>query len=220
MLYNCSAATSYGMKIIFDFDYTLLDTNKLREAIIEVFSRHGVSRDEFSKTLEESRVGGRDWKPTRQFEILKENSVYKVGVIKKEFETLLQSTDKFLYKDVAPFIEEMRNHNFSLVTYGEDSFQRMKTDGCSLFKKHFDKIVITQNLYKDKEVAELSAAEPAIFVEDNPTALEATKKHAPHIKTVRINRGGGRYSQDPSGDGVDHEIKNLSEIKMIINESS
>ena len=82
--------------------------------------------------------------------------------------------------------------------------------------KYFDKIVITQNLYKDKEVSDLSEGKPTVFVEDNPMALSAVKKYAPHIVTVRINRGAGRYTKEISGEGIDYEVKELSEIEDIL----
>jgi len=205
------------MKIILDFDHTLFDTPRLKKAIKDIFAGHGVDEELFLRTHDESRIGGRDWKPDRQFEILKSLGVSKVDSIREGFEKVMGESCIFLYEDTMPFLAKAkRDHALALVTYGESSFQKKKLAGCREFAKYFDKIVITQNLYKDKEVSDLSEGKPTVFVEDNPMALSAVKKYAPHIVTVRINRGAGRYTKEISGEGIDYEVKELSEIEDIL----
>ena len=96
----------------------------------------------------------------------------------------------------------------------------MKLAGCGKATKYFDKVLITQNLNKDKEASDLSEGNPTIFVEDNPLALSATKKIAPHITTIRINRGVGRYMDEPSESGIDYDVTSLKEVEKIIYENS
>lgn len=205
------------MKIILDFDHTLFDTPRLKRAIEDVFLKHGISHDLFFETMEESKGEGRDWKPERQFKILKSRELANIDVIEDQFQKVLQDSRIFLYEDTLPFLEKAsKGNSLALLTYGEDSFQRMKLEGCSGVTTYFEKIVITQNIYKDKEVRELANGAKSIFVDDNPTALSATKKMAVHIVTVRIKRGGGRYENEPSFGGVDYEVKGLAEVEKII----
>lgn len=206
------------MKIISDFDYTLFDTARLKRHIRDIFSKYGINEELFVRSLEASRGEGRDWKPKRQFTILKAEGVPHTEQIRKEMDALLETTHKFLYEDTIPFLERGKtSHSFALVTYGEDSFQNAKIEGLHDAARYFDSIVITRNIFKDKEVGDLAGGAPAIFIEDNPLALSRTKKYAPHIITVRMNRGEGRYAQESSGEGVDYEVKELREIEGIIN---
>lgn len=205
------------MRIIFDFDHTLFDTPRLKSVIQEIFKSHGVDEELFRKTHDESRGGGRDWKPDRQLEILKTLGLLNIDRVRHELEKLMSESCRFLYNDTVPFLKKVEpDHKLALVTYGESSFQESKLNGCPEMTGYFDKIVITQNLYKDKEVNDLSGGKLAVFVEDNPAALAAAKKYAPHIVTVRINRGVGRHASEPSGVGVDYVVKNLTEVENIV----
>lgn len=203
------------MRFIFDFDYTLFDTFRFKEAIREAFHQHGVSYELFEQTREESKHGGKDWKPSRQFEILKSQGIVHMDSIQREFQRIVNSAEEFLYADTLPFLQKARKSGtIFLVTYGEDEFQNEKVDACPSFKKYFDKIVITQNMYKDKEAKELAGGERGIFVEDNPRALTATKKIAPNVMTARMRRPNGHYIDEPSGEGIDYEIRNLHDLKI------
>lgn len=205
------------MLIIFDFDHTLFDTPRLKAAIQEIFGKHGVDEEMFLRTHDESRGEGRDWKPERQFEILKNLGIQTVTSICEEFEKVMRESCMFLYEDTMSFLEKAKqDHALVLITYGESQFQEKKLQGCPKMIKYFDKIVITQNLYKDKEVGDLSLGKTAIFVEDNPVALYAAKKYAPNIITVRINRGIGRYADEVSQEGIDYEVKDLQGVEILL----
>jgi len=205
------------MKVILDFDYTLFNTGKFREAVMDAFSKNGVDNELFSRSLEESKGEGLNWKPHVQFDVLESLNVSGVDHLRKDFDVLLKNSCLFLYEDTIPFLEKIRkDHSLSLLTYGEDSFQRAKIGGCDVAIKYFEKVVITKNIYKDKETNELSGGSKAIFVDDNPTALSAVKIHAPHIVTVRINRGDGRYAHEPSREGIDYEVADLKGVGGLI----
>lgn len=205
------------MKIILDFDYTLFNTGKFREAVMDAFSKNGVDNELFSRTLEESRGEGRNWKPYIQFDILESLDISDIDLLRKDFDVLLKSSCLFLYEDTLPFLEKIRkDHSLALLTYGEDFFQGAKLAGCDVATKYFERVVITKNIYKDKETNDLSGGSKAIFVDDNPAALSAVKIHAPHIVTVRINRGDGRYAHELSLEGTDYEVADLKGVEGLI----
>lgn len=205
------------MRIIFDFDYTLFDTFRFKETIKEAFHQRGISYELFEQTREESKHGGKDGKPFRQFAVLKSQGIANISSIQKEFQKILNSAEEFLYADTLLFLQKARKSGtIFLVTYGEDEFQSAKVGACPSFKKYFDKIVITQNIYKDKEASSLAGGKPAIFVEDNPIALSAAKKIAPNIVTIRMKRPNGHYINEPSGKGVDYEVGSLPEVERFI----
>ena len=205
------------MKIILDFDYTIFDTAKFRGAIQGMFSEHGVDAELFTRSIEESRGTAGDWKPDKQLEILESRGMSKISSMRHGFNSLTKNSQEYLYGDTMPFLKKMSEyHKFIVLSYGEDEFQGMKIRGCKEASKYFDKILVTQNLSKDKEASEIADQEPAIFIEDNPLALAACKKYAPNIITVRLNRGEGRHALVPSGDGVDYEVLELAEVEKLI----
>jgi len=205
------------MKIILDFDYTIFDTAKFRNAIQTMFSGHGVDAELFARSIEESRGTAGDWKPDKQLEILESRGMSKISSMRDGFNSLTNNSQEYLYTDTMPFLKRMsKDHNFVVLSYGQDKFQGMKIRGCREAYKYFDNILVTHNLSKDKEASEIANKEPAIFIEDNPTALSASKKYAPSIITVRLNRGEGRHAIVPSGDGVDHEVESLGEVENLI----
>lgn len=209
------------MRIIFDFDYTLFDTLRFKEAIREEFKKHGVSYELFEQTREKSKNGQRDWKPKIQFEILKAQGIKNISIIQEGFEKIVASAQNFLYEDAMPFLEKAReSHSFFLITYGEDEFQNAKVDSCPALKKCFKEIIITQNIYKDKEAAQIADGESALFIEDNPIALSAAKKLAPQIVTIRMKRPNGHYINEPNDEGIDCEITSLYDFKISYAKSS
>ena len=207
------------MQIILDFDYTIFDTDKFRGAIQAMFAKHGVGAELFKRSIEESRGEQGEWHPVKQFEILRKEGIGKVDSIREMLNLLTDNSQHYLYEDTMPFLEKAsKNHEFSVVSYGEDKFQGAKIRGCREACKYFNKIVVTQNLNKDKEAGEIARGDRAIFIDDNPSALSAVKKLSPNIITVRMNRGEGRHATLPSGEGIDYETESLVEVeKMLIN---
>src|SRR3990167_3394056 len=74
-------------------------------------------------------------------------------------------------------------------------------------------ICLQENLTKDKEAYTISGVEPTIFVDDNPLALMAVKRYAPHIITVRMKREEGEHRDKSSGKEVDYEITSLTQLQ-------
>jgi len=205
------------MKIILDFDYTIFDTDKFRGAVQAMFAKHGVGTELFKRSIEESRGEAGEWHPVKQFEILKKEGIDKINSIRETLNRLTDNSQQYLYEDTMPFLEKAsKNNEFSVVSYGEDKFQGAKIRGCGEACKYFNKILVTQNLNKDKEAGEVARGDRAIFIEDNPMALAAVKKLSPNIITVRMNRGEGRHATLPSGEGIDYHVRNLLEVETVL----
>lgn len=205
------------MHIILDFDYTLFNTALLKDALKRECAKYGVSEELFCSSLEASKGGGSDYKPDRQFEILHARGIWNISDIRRAFDGVLQGGRTFLYGDTLSFLENVKRKNLlALVTYGDDAFQKAKVNGCGAFAQYFERIVITQNIAKDKEATVLSGGKKAVFIDDNPAALFAVKKRAPHIRTVRMRRGDGPYEDEASREGVDYEVSALKELEDIV----
>jgi FMN phosphatase YigB (HAD superfamily) len=208
------------MRIILDFDYTLFDTFRFRQAIKAAFINNGIDSDFFENAREESRGGGQDWKPAGVFDIVESSHPFKMSDIKRDFDKIVESASDFLYKDTLEFLEKIYESNsLFMVSYGEDSFQNNKISSCVIIKKYFTEIIVTKNIRKDAEARDLARGERAIFADDNPLALSSVKSLSPQIVTIRVNRGDGRYAQEESGEGIDFEVKDLRGVEKIISKN-
>lgn len=203
------------MNIIFDFDNTLFHEKPFVESIRRDFGACGIPGDIFTEAAAEA-YEGEVWRQFQHMNILAEWCDISIDDLTRALDAILSRAHTFLYPDVHAFLQQThKTYSLSILSFGDEKFQRMKIDGAGI-AGFFRDIIITQNIRKDIDANLLSNGEPALFVEDNPRALEAVKAHAPHITTVRMRRGHGKYADKPSGNGIDYEIKELSELIKLI----
>ena len=203
------------LKIIFDFDHVLFSGEKLIHKIQKEFEKEGIKKDLFWETYEESKGGGRDYKPYIQIEILSKKFKFKKENLLSRFKKILKNAKTFLYSDTVPFLEKwQKKAELYLVSYGEEKFQGEKIENTDI-KKYFKKVVITDEIEKVSPLREIiQGDEKAIFLEDNPLALKLTKKNFENLITIRVKRGEGRYKNLSSPKNLDFEIKNFSELEF------
>ena len=134
------------LKIIFDFDHVLFSGEKLIHKIQKEFEKEGIKEDLFWETYEESKGGGRDYKPYIQIEILSKKFKFKKENLLSHFKKTLKNAKTFLYPDVVPFLEKwQKKAELYLVSYGEEKFQGEKIENTGI-KKYFKKVVITDEI--------------------------------------------------------------------------
>ena len=203
------------MHIIFDFDNTLYSEPLFIQCLQKRYQAHGIDVDLYDSAKKEAYKGVL-WQQFRHMELLAEKSQVSLEHIHSAFHGVVAEGASFLYADVPLFLEDVYNtHPLTLLTYGEDRFQRLKIAGTGI-GKFFRDIMVTRDITKASEVRAAAEGKPTLFVEDNPKALEAAKREVPHVVTVRVRRGDGKYASEPSGMGVDYEIKDLSELIKLI----
>ena len=205
------------MKLIFDFDHTLFDTSRFLAALSENFAALGISESTFYKALTAAYNAERMFIPSRFLYALTENQNSSYKLFEKQLISFCGSLNKYVYLDAIPFLQTVQqsHHTPVLLTFGHEQFQRMKIEGAGLVP-YFERVIVTDNIAKDEEVEKLSGGKQTIFVDDNPVALAAVKRYAPHIVTVRMRRSDGEHTNEPSGQGVDYEIQNLNELQEIL----
>ncbi|MBZ9578448.1 HAD family hydrolase [Patescibacteria group bacterium] len=206
------------MKIIFDFDHTLFSAKKFYETLKYSLLKLKVDKKSFQKTYQESKSEGKNYRPSRQFElIIKEKPEISLKELEKSFKKVLNQSKQFLYSDVLPFLRKIKkDFDLIIVSYGEEKFQSekiKKSEVADYFKKFFiskdiNKVSIFKKFLKDNE--------KAVFVDDSPAALSEIKKNFLNITTIRINRGEGKCSKEKNNKNIDFLVKNLRELKKII----
>lgn len=214
------------MKIIFDFDYTLFSARKFYQTFENEFKKIGVSKKLFKETFEESKGKGRDYKPSRQFDlIIKKNPKISLKKLKESFKKILSKANDFLYPDVEPFLKKIENKlDLFLLSYGDKNFQREKIKKSDI-AKFFKKVFITSDVNKASTFKKIMVPtskrglkEKTIFIDDNPAALSAVKEKFPKVITIRMNRGEGRYKKEKSNQNIDFSVKNLKELEKILHQ--
>lgn len=207
------------MKIIFDFDHTLFATGKSYGFLKNEFEKIGVNNELFSKTFEKSKSKKDNYyRPSVQIKLIKKaEPEIKISDIKKKFQEMFNNAPRCLYSDVLPFLKKWRAvYKLYLLSYGEKKFQKQKIEAAKI-KKLFRRIIITEDIEKIRPFKKLfKNNEKIIFVEDNPNTLSSVKKKFKNVITVRINRGHGRYCQEPNNKNIDYLITNLKELEKII----
>lgn len=206
------------MKLIFDFDHTLFRTSKFLEQVCSAYKTHGVNREVFFKTYQESRMGVRDWKPEIQLALLEKEGNIDIAACRNGLGEIMGACRKFLYEDAFPVLEVLRSsHELFLVSHGEDSFQHAKVNASGI-SSFFQEVIITSDVTKVTPLSSIVDGEGknSVFIEDNPLALVESKKVFPWLTTVRINRGEGRYAKEPDDSSFNFVISDLFELQKII----
>jgi len=208
------------MKIIFDFDHTLFSSKKFYQALQKAFGKFDIDKKLFQETYENSKIKKRSYDSDKQIQlIVKVKPEIEKSDLKKQYEKILRKAPQYLYSDTVWFLRKWeKKANLVLLSYGEEKFQGDKIKD-SRIEKYFQKNVkITGDIYKIKPFKKLfQKKEKLIFIEDNPTALSKTKKNFPNVIAIRINRGEGKYREEPDIPKIDFSIKNLKELDKILN---
>lgn len=206
------------MKIVFDFDHTLFSTKKIYQLIKESFFKFGVCEQLFQETYQKLRDEDRGYNPFFQLKLIKKEK-FKIeeNIFKKEFEKVLKKAPQFLYQDTIWFLKKWQGQaELILISLGEEKFQKSKIRAAGI-EKYFQEIVITQGINKIKDFKKFFRyKENIIFVEDDPGALSIIKEVFPKVITIRINRGEGKYIQEPDNSQINFSIKNLKELDEIL----
>lgn len=205
-------------KIIFDFDYTLLNAKKYRESLGAIFLKIGVKRKIFEKTLIQARKEGVFYSLERHISLIKkEQPDIKTENLKKAWKKIDGEMKKFVYADSESFLKKIRKkYDIFIVSCGNEKTQKHKIYRSGL-SKYFKKILIAKTEEKSIPIRKIiKTAESAIFIDDNPFILISAKKSLPNLIVVRINRGQGRYAKDKKKYPVDFTIKNFKELGEIL----
>lgn len=171
------------MRIVIDFDYTVFDTQAMREALINT------CRDAEGYTRAEAELK----KEGRLFTF--EEHVRLMNVSEQVVQTMrnvLQDVSRFVYDDVMVFLDEYVEHELVMLTYGNPEWQRQKFEASGL-KKYFDSVIYTD---KAKELQKnlWETDERVIIINDKATEIDAVIEKYPSVEGVHIARPGTPYA--------------------------
>jgi len=204
------------MIVIFDLDYTLLDTEKFK---IDLAKTIGISFEVFSDSYRQFVSGdGTQQRKTRY--ILNEHldSLIKSGAVKAsekkqiemKVEEFLKRIDDYLFAEAEDVLRNLkdRGHELILATFGNPEWHQLKVGNLSI-KKYFDQIIITD---KDKspliEFLKKNDKEIAV-VNDNAGETIAMQEALGHCQIILI---AGPYSNNCEHNFEEHELIDCLEL--------
>lgn len=185
-----------------DFDGTLFDIEVVWQGIVDRFVQEGLVVESVIEKGESLFSEGYSIRKHAQRVGLNNDSVEKIT---QELEqTLSEKGTTLVYPDVVPFLLSIPLELKSILTFGEEVFQKTKIRAANL-ESHIGNIRIAGPEYHKtahlKEMLEV-VEHPLVFIDDNPRELLAVHNAGIPVDLVRIRRKGARHAQS------DHELDN------------
>ncbi len=173
------------MKIVFDLDYTLLDTAKFKEALADAVTSCGVSRERYEaayRTIVTREGKVYDYDPDVHLAALKDDFAdpSALAEARRRVAAVLTTTEKYLFPGAVELLRELRRNGakLELLTLGNEKWQRAKIEHSGL-PRYFDKVEATE---KKKAGVMSGLAEPGekvMIVNDNGFEIREMMAEAP-----------------------------------------
>jgi FMN phosphatase YigB (HAD superfamily) len=136
------------MIIIFDLDYTLLNTKKFKEDLPSVFFMASKEwADYYKKNFKNKKI---NYSFKKNIEYFRKRGLIKSAReekrIVKRFNYFIKKINNYLFPEVESVLKNLKNkrNKLILLTFGDKEFHKLKVDNLKI-KKYFDLIV-----YEDK----------------------------------------------------------------------
>ncbi|HTK04114.1 MAG TPA: HAD hydrolase-like protein [Candidatus Eisenbacteria bacterium] len=171
-------------KIVFDLDYTLLDTIAFKEALI---AATGVPKEAWEETYKDTVAKKGFFEPGAFFDELAGRNLLTddVAAAKDRFEGVLRTTEQYLYPEAKELVLALGRHKgeveVDLMTFGEAKWQRSKVEHSGLGRMFQDVLYVETN--KKEFVQGLGKGrdevDEVILVNDNGKEMEEMVEAAP-----------------------------------------
>ncbi len=208
------------MKVIFDLDYTLLDTIKLKKDLAKVL---GLSAEEYNEQYKKFfKDRGINWNLERHLEILRtEKGISKdeEEAIRHNFTELLKKMDEYLLPGAEETLRKYKRKGDELIlaTFGDIDWHKLKVENSKVLMRNLDHII-----YEDKDKTKNAylrflrdSGENILIVNDN--AKESFELLKLLGKNSELRLVDGPYARNVEHN---HKIENISELpgKKIISQ--
>lgn len=181
------------MIVIFDLDYTLFNTNKLKKDIAKVLNINIEQYNNICKKFftDKNLV----YNPYELLRILKrEKCIPSIKDYKEKIENLLKHANKYLYNGALAAVKKFnkRGHKLVLLSIGYKEWQYKKIRGLKI-KKYFNKIVILEKeKHKNLEFLK-NNKDKILIINDNADELSDMKRAIGKCEVCLIH---GPYSNN------------------------
>ncbi len=208
------------MKIFLDFDDVLFDTKEFRATFKDFLVRHDVDPDLYQQTREQSYSeasfeSGSLYDIKRHMEAIHALSPkLDVQKILGEVDVFLQHIEPYVFPDVRDFLMSFSKRDLSIISYGEEVFQRKKIIGSGV-DKFVQDVQVVQGSKLEVFRSLPQVEERVFFLDDRSGYMHDIKKACSHVQTILVSRPEGRY-HDERTEWCDFKVTNLDDAKEII----
>ncbi len=164
------------MKIIFDFDDVIFDSNAFKQRIFSGLVSSGIPSD----VIKDLYIGHRtNFSPIILYKDAVEKTELKISEksIKKSVEDLVQNVDSYIDQRIISLIQSLGKENCFIVTAGDKDFQKLKVKaslGNNIIEEHCF-FVEKKKSEALKSICEMYPTESIIFVDDKDRYIEEAK---------------------------------------------
>lgn len=204
------------MKIVLDFDDTILNTKELIDKFAEVFIGAGFTEKEFNIAYERVKEIVGEFDLEAIIELLARLKLFDKDKVRKKSHFIIDNIRNFVYPDFFNFAKEFSRENLILLSIAQTNFQRVKI-GKAGVAPFFSEVIVTME-DKVQEMASIRKKHPkeTIFLlDDKIDQIEKVKTELPDIIAMKMERGGGAFT-NKKPELVDFVIKNFDEARSII----
>jgi FMN phosphatase YigB (HAD superfamily) len=123
------------MKIIFDFDDTIFDTNRFKqEKLFPCLLRYGITTLDFSRNYEQYRKDNPVYDIKEH--LTKIAGQYNISIdINDIVQGMIKNLDEFIFPEYLNVIKKYGRENIFILTQGDNNFQRLKITKSKIDKK-------------------------------------------------------------------------------------
>ena len=211
MLSKNNLNISNGVKVIFDLDYTLLDTAKLHNKLAEIFDKENYRAD-YRRYFKDKGI---NFDEEKYFEILKSEGRVdeaREKELKLKLAELLMNMDDYLNPGAVEALEHFKQagNKLILMTFGNKKWQELKIKNLSI-AKYFSNIIYED---KDKSKSEYLKAlsgtsEEILLINDN---LDEAKEMLKILKRGELHLVDGPYNKELHDSEKKVRINKLAEL--------
>ncbi|MDP2709443.1 MAG: HAD hydrolase-like protein [bacterium] len=195
------------MIILFDLDYTLMDTARLHDRLAEIFDREDYRHD-YQALFKQRQV---NFDAEKYLKILKQQGrvdAAREKELRRGLNELMNELDKYLKPGAAEALQHFKQagDRLVLITFGNQAWQAEKVKYLSI-AGYFDQVIFEE---RDKSKSDFlkslgQAKEKALIVNDNIGEAAEMKKILGERAELRLVKG--KYNQ-----GTEPDIENLIEL--------
>ena len=203
------------MIVIFDLDYTLLDSTKFRKDLASVFN---MSDNEFNKDYKKYfKTKSINYSIDEHLKILKKqkqiNSAEEIK-IKEKSDNFFQNIDSYLFPEAEETLKQFKNdgNKLILISFGNFDWQKLKIDNLKI-KEYFDEIILEDSCKEKSDFLKSlkDSNEKILIINDNAKESFAMAKLLGENCEFKIIQG-------PYSDNIKHKEKVYDSVKSFTKE--
>ena len=207
------------MKIIFDFDDTIFDTQNFKVEFEGIFYSMGVSKELYRETYYSTKVvrGNKvfyKYSLQNQLEaIARINKQINLEQLTGKMDVFLSDLKRFVFEDFYQAITGLNKEDLFLISFGGGDFKKKKIEGGGV-AKYFSQIKTGDDKSEMAKELLLDPGEKIFVIDDKPAQLEVIREVLPKANFFRLRRFNSKNTE--ATPMAFTEISNLSEFRAQI----